>query len=88
MAAAVAGVAGAVAEVAGAAVAVVAGAGVVADVTARTAELAGAVTEVAVVVDGMTGCGEVAACACRENSSKTVRIPAAKIAACTARRAM
>ena len=71
--------------------AVVAGA-VVADVTAGTAELAGAVAEVAVVVavvvDGMAGCGEVAACACRENSSKTVRIPAAKIAACTARRAM
>jgi len=31
---------------------------------------------------------EVAACACREKTSKTTRIPAAKIAACTARRAM
>jgi hypothetical protein len=28
---------------------------------------------------------EVAASACRENTSKMVRIPAAKIAACTAR---
>jgi hypothetical protein len=32
--------------------------------------------------------GVVAACACRENASKTARIPAATIATCTARRAM
>jgi hypothetical protein len=32
--------------------------------------------------------GKVAACACRENTSKTAKIPAAKIATCTARRAM
>jgi hypothetical protein len=31
---------------------------------------------------------EVAACACRENTSKTTRIPAATIATCIARRAM
>ena len=31
------------------------------------------------------GVAEVAACACRENTSRMVRIPAAKIATCTAR---
>jgi hypothetical protein len=70
------------AEVAGAVAAdaaVVAGAG-------AGAELAGA----AGVVAEVTGVEvtEVAACACRENTSKTTRIPAATIATCTARRAM
>jgi hypothetical protein len=49
--------------------------------------LAGAAADVTadgVEVDGV----EVAACACLENTSKTIRIPAAKIATCTARRAM
>jgi hypothetical protein len=32
--------------------------------------------------------GEVAACACREKSNKTAKIPAAKSASCTARRPM
>ena len=32
--------------------------------------------------------GKAAACACRENTSKTASIPAATIATCTARRAM
>ena len=40
-----------------------------------------------VTVPEPTG-GVVAACACRENTSKTARIPAATIATCTARRAM
>ena len=40
-----------------------------------------------VTVPEPTG-GVVAACACRENASKTARIPAATIATCTARRAM
>jgi hypothetical protein len=39
---------------------------------------------VSVAVDGAA----VAACACRENTSKTASIPKAKIATCTARRAM
>jgi X-X-X-Leu-X-X-Gly heptad repeat protein len=34
------------------------------------------------------GVAEVAACACRENTSKTIKIPAATTATCTARRAM
>ena len=54
--------------------------GAVADVTV---EVTGAVAEVTV-----DGSGIVAACACRENTSKTARIPAAKIATCIARRAM
>jgi hypothetical protein len=45
-----------------------------------TAELAGAADVTADV--------EVAAWACRENTSRMVRIPAAKIATCTARQAM
>jgi hypothetical protein len=62
-------------------------AGAAGEVTGAVAELvvAGAVAEVA---DVMADWGEVAACACRENTSKTVRIPAARIATCTARRAM
>ena len=48
---------------------------------AGTGALAGAD---GVEVDG----ARVAACACRENTSKTTRIPAATIASCTARRAM
>ena len=73
-------------------------AGAVPELAGAVVELAGAVVgvvglavaagAVAVVVDGTADCGEVAACACRENSSKMVRIPAAKIATCTARRAM
>jgi hypothetical protein len=63
-------------------------AGVVAEVagSGAGAELAGA----AGVVAEVTGVEvtEVAACACRENTSKTTRIPAATIATCTARRAM
>jgi hypothetical protein len=57
------------------AVAGVAGLGAVAEVTGAAADVAD---------DG----GKVAACACRENTSKTAKIPAAKIATCTARRAM
>jgi hypothetical protein len=58
-----------------------------------TAWLTGAAAEVGaeatddaadVPADGV----DVAACACRENTSKTARIPVAKIATCTARRAM
>jgi hypothetical protein len=47
--------------------------------------------EVAAEVTGVTadvtpgGAEVTAACACRENSSKTAKIPAAKIATCTAR---
>ena len=52
------------------------------------AELAGAKAVVASAVGVVAGVGAVAACACRENSSKAVRIPAATIATCTARRAM
>jgi hypothetical protein len=72
-------VAGAVVELPGAVVELVSD-GVVAG-----AEVAGAAAELA---DVMADCGEVAACACRENTSKTASIPAAKIATCTARRAM
>jgi hypothetical protein len=45
---------------------------------------AAAVTDDGVEVDGV----EVAAWACLENTSKTISIPAAKIATCTARQAM
>ncbi len=74
---AAAGLTGAVVEVTGAA----------AEVTADAAEpvpelVAGAELVPALVVS------EVAACACRENTSRTARIPAATIATCTARRAM
>ena len=40
---------------------------------------------VAADVADAAGVAEVAACACRENTSRMVRIPAAKIATCTAR---
>jgi hypothetical protein len=55
-----------------------------ADVTGATAEVAQVMSEVAQEVTEVTG-AEVAACACRENTSRMVRIPAAKIATCTAR---
>jgi len=48
------------------------------------AAVAAEVTEPEAVAVG----GSVAACACRENTSKMTRIPAATIATCTARRAM
>jgi hypothetical protein len=73
-------VAGAVAEEAGAVVA-----GAVVELVSDGV-VAGA--EVAELADVTADCGEVAACACRENTSKTASIPAAKIATCTARRAM
>jgi hypothetical protein len=61
------------------------------DVTADAVELAVVVTDdTKVRLDGAgvaAGCGEVAACACLENTSKMARIPAATIAPCTARRA-
>jgi hypothetical protein len=70
----------------------------VADVTVELAadvaeEVADVTAEVSVVVTGEAACSEavlegaVAACACRENISKTTRIPAASIAHCAARRA-
>jgi hypothetical protein len=57
------------------------------------AEVTGAVAaEVVLVTAEVTGSEPVpdvvAACACRENTSKTTRIPAAAIATCIARRAM
>jgi hypothetical protein len=57
--------------------------GAAADVTAEGAgrpelEAAGAAADA-------VGAEEVAASACRENTSRMVRIPAAKIATCTAR---
>jgi hypothetical protein len=56
---------------------------------ASTAELAAELTvESADDGDGLGGGGPVAACACRENTSSTRKIPAATIASCTARRAM
>jgi hypothetical protein len=58
---------------------------VAAEVADATAEVAAEVTEVA-VPEPMAG--TVAARACRENASKTIRMPAAVIATCTARRAM
>jgi hypothetical protein len=83
------------AEVAGAEVADGAGAAAdttadAADVTGAAADATGAGTAGAEVADGV-GVAEgakVAACACRENTSKMARIPAAAIATCTARRAM
>jgi hypothetical protein len=54
--------------------------------------VAGVIAEVALTVaddaEVAGGGAEVAARACRENSSKTAKMPAAKIATCTARRAM
>jgi hypothetical protein len=58
-----------------------------------TAEVTGDVTELTGEVtaergDPGSGVSEVAACACRENTSMMTNIPAATIASCTARRAM
>jgi hypothetical protein len=61
-----------------------------ADVTGAAADATGAGTAGAELADG-AGAAEgdkVAACACRENTSKTAKIPAAAIATCIARRAM
>jgi hypothetical protein len=73
------------ADVTGAAMEVAAG------VTGSATEVAAEVIESAVDVtvggDEVDG-AKVAACACRENSSKTAKVPAAKITTCTARRAM
>jgi hypothetical protein len=52
-----------------------------------TAEVVLVTAEVTVPEPGLEA-GAVAACACRENTSKTTRIPAAAIATCIARRAM
>lgn len=71
----------------------------VADVTVElaadvTEEVVDVTAEVSVLVTGeaaepevVAAAGAVAACACRENTSKTSRIPAASIAHCAARRA-
>jgi hypothetical protein len=64
--------------------------GAAADVTV---EVAGAVADVTVEVTGAAAdvsvdVGKLAACACRESPSRMTRMPAARIAACTARRAM
>jgi hypothetical protein len=74
-------VTGAAADVTGAAADVT---GAAADVTGAAAEVAQVMAEVAQEVTDVTG-AEVAASACRENTSRMVRIPAAKIATCTAR---
>ena len=88
-------VAGAGAEVAGAELAD--GAGAAADTTADAADVTGAAADATgagtagAELTGGVGVAEgakVAACACRVNTSKTARIPAAAIATCTARRAM
>ena len=81
--------------------AVVAGASalVAAEVIGAAAVVTGAVAVVELVSDGLVDSvvavaadvaddGKAAACACRENTSKTASIPAATIATCTARRAM
>jgi hypothetical protein len=64
---------------------------VVADVTEEvvdvTAEVSVLVTGAAAGPEVVAVDGAVAACACRENTSKTTRIPAASIAHCAARRA-
>jgi hypothetical protein len=92
--------AGAGAEVAGAELAD--GAGAAADTTADTADVTGATADATGAGTagagtagaeltggaGAAGGAKVAACACRENTSKTARIPAAAIATCIARRAM
>lgn len=59
-----------------------------------TAEVADVISEVSVVVTGepaepgvVAASGAVDACACRANTSRTTRIPAASIANCVARRA-
>jgi trimeric autotransporter adhesin len=64
---------------------------VAADVTEEvvdvTAEVSVLVTGEAAGPEAVSVEGAVAACACRENTSKTTRIPAASIAHCAARRA-
>jgi hypothetical protein len=89
--------AGAAAEVAEGAGTDGAGAGAAADTTADAADVTGAAADATgagtagAELTGGVGVAEgakVAACACRENTSKTARIPAAAIATCTARRAM
>jgi hypothetical protein len=58
-------------------------------VAVDTAEVTGAVADVVLEPDlARLAEGLVAACACREKTSKTTRIPAAAIATCIARRAM
>jgi hypothetical protein len=57
-----------------------------AEVTGDVRELTGEVT--AERGDPDSGVSELAACACRENTSMITNIPAATIASCTARRAM
>jgi len=62
---------------------------VAAEVTDAAAEVTGAVAEVVLEPElARLAGGLVAACACREKTSKTTRIPAAAIATCIARRAM
>jgi hypothetical protein len=63
-----------------------AGTGVAAGLTGSAAE-AGA-EETGDAADVPADRSKVAACACREDTSKTIKIPAAKIATCIARRAM
>ena len=58
---------------------------VTAEVTEPMADVTGPVAEVTGPAEAG---GTVAACACRENTSKATMIPAATIATCTARRAM
>jgi hypothetical protein len=58
---------------------------VTAEVTEPMADVTGPVAEVTGPAEAG---GAVAACACRENTSKATMIPAATIATCTARRAM
>jgi hypothetical protein len=79
------------AEVAGAAAEATAGVtgAATTEVAADVAESTVDATAIGDEVDGgALDCGRVAACACRENNSKTAAVPAAKIATCTARRAM
>ena len=58
-------------------------------VAVDTAEVTGAVADVVLEPElARLAGGLVAACACREKTSKTTRIPAAAIATCIARRAM
>jgi hypothetical protein len=61
-------------------------AGVAAGLTGAAAEVRAEAT--GDVADVAADDGKVAACACRENTNKTAKIPAARIATCTARRAM
>jgi hypothetical protein len=61
--------------------------GAAADVTAEVTGAAADVTDVTADV-GQFDVGKLAACACRESPIRRARMPAARIAACTARRAM